>query len=120
MKKLATVLAFLFLLGCFGCEEIDQEPEVEAMEQALGKTGYSYYYRVLDKSSYWYGETGRFVEYDNFSRLPVKLYFEFRSIVVGFETDQVEPKPNEYFTQDKEQVPLVDDHFSSIDDLEDL
>jgi len=35
MKKLATVLAFLFLLGGVGCEDIDQEPEVETMEQAL-------------------------------------------------------------------------------------
>jgi photosystem II cytochrome b559 subunit alpha len=30
------------------------------------------------------------------------------------------PRPNEYFTQDRQQVPLVNDRFSAKQELEDL
>jgi photosystem II cytochrome b559 subunit alpha len=30
------------------------------------------------------------------------------------------PRPNEYFTQDRQQVPIVNDRFSSRQELEDL
>ena len=30
------------------------------------------------------------------------------------------PRPNEYFTQDRQQVPLVNDRFSAEQELEDL
>ena len=30
------------------------------------------------------------------------------------------PRPNEYFTQDRQQVPLVNDRFSVREELEDL
>ncbi|CAM9244429.1 unnamed protein product [Ectocarpus sp. 4 AP-2014] len=30
------------------------------------------------------------------------------------------PRPNEYFTQDRQQVPLVNDRFSAKEELEDL
>lgn len=64
MKKLAMVLAFLFLLGGFGCEEINQEPEVETMEQAIIDGKFDVVegdaLRVINKESYFYGETGIF------------------------------------------------------------
>jgi photosystem II cytochrome b559 subunit alpha len=30
------------------------------------------------------------------------------------------PRPNEYFTQDRQQIPLVNDRFSAKQELEDL
>ena len=30
------------------------------------------------------------------------------------------PRPNEYFSQDRQQVPLVNDRFSAKEELEDL
>ena len=89
MKKLAPVLAFLFLLGGLGCEEIGQEPEVEAMTQALESESYEYY-RVIDKGSYFYNQTGKFLEYVAYSRYPMKLYFETNRAVGEFSSIQLE------------------------------
>ena len=49
------------------------------------------------------------------------LYQDGYLLVLGLAYDVFgTPRPNEYFTQDRQQVPLVNDRFSAKQELEDL
>ena len=53
-----------------------------------------------------------------FQHFSLQVFF---SLVPGLAYDAFgTPRPNEYFTQDRQQIPLVNDRFSAKQELEDL
>ena len=79
---------------------------------AAGSTGERPFFEIITSVRYWIVHA---------VTLPAIFISGFLFVYTGLAYDAFgTPRPNEYFTQDRQQIPLVNDRFSAKQELEDL
>ena len=79
---------------------------------AAGSTGERPFFEIITSIRYWIIHA---------VTLPAIFIAGFLFVYTGLAYDAFgTPRPNEYFTQDRQQIPLVNDRFSAKQELEDL
>ena len=109
-----TLVVLSHVYASFIVQRPAYEPGFRLVRQVVagGSTGERPFTDILTSVRYWIIHS---------ITIPALFVAGFLFVSTGLAYDAFgTPRPNEYFTQDRQQIPLVNDRFSAKQELEDL